>query len=374
MIGVAGMIVDQAYFENDVLPTAVGSSLPKFFPRESWGQLLFSVRDGQGKIVSGAGEEADPFLRARGRIPFIFSDWELAIGLQGDTSEQWARSNFLLNVSLSALLAALLICGMILAFRLASREIKLSSMKSEFVSNVSHELRTPIASVRVFGELMRHGRIKDPGKVRQYGEYIDNQCRHLTGLIDNILDFSKIESGAKTYNFEPTDIQQVISRAVQQLRVSLEQKDFELGLEVDSSALPASMDLDPNAITRVLVNLVDNAVKHSKSPAKIAVGLDGEDGVVRIWVRDEGAGIPKEEQRRIFDRFHRVSTGLIHDVKGSGLGLSIVNHIVRAHGGTITVESEAQKGSTFTILLPVRSAAAAKSEHVLESSKGLERG
>jgi len=267
-----------------------------------------------------------------------------------------------------------LIGGMILAFRLASREIKLSSMKSEFVSNVSHELRTPLASVRLFGELMRFGRVKDEDKVRQYGEYIDNQCRHLTGLIDNILDFSKIESGAKTYSFVPSDIHQVISTAVQPLRVSLKHKGFELDFEVDSSALPATMDLDPNAITRALANLVDNAAKHSKPPSRIAIGLEGADNVVRLWVRDEGAGIPKEEHRRIFDRFHRVSTGLIHDVKGSGLGLSIVNHIVRAHGGTIAVESEMQKGSTFTILLPARSAAAAESRPVLESEEGLERG
>ena len=333
MIGVAGMIVDQAYFENDVLPTAVGSSLPKFFPQESWGQLLFSIRNGQGELVSGAGEEAEPFLRARGAIPFIFSDWELAIGLVGDTPEQWARSNFLLNVSLSALLATVLIGGMILAFRLASREIKLSSMKSEFVSNVSHELRTPLASVRVFGEFMRLGRVKDEDKIREYGEYIDNQCRHLTGLIDNILDFSKIESGAKTYKLVPSDIHQVISTAVRPLRVSLEHKGFELGFEVEPSTLPATMDLDPNAITRALANLVDNAAKHSKPPSKIAVGLEAADNVVRLWVRDEGAGIPKEEHMRIFDRFHRVSTGLIHNVKGSGLGLSIVDHIVRAHGG-----------------------------------------
>ena len=134
------------------------------------------------------------------------------------------------------------------------------------------------------------------------------------------------------------------------------------------------MDLDPGAITRALANLVDNAAKHSKPPSKIAVGLQGADNVVRLWVRDEGAGIPKEEHRRIFDRFHRVSTGLIHDVKGSGLGLSIVNHIVRAHGGTIAVESEMQEGSTFTILLPARSAAAAESRPVLESEEGLERG
>jgi signal transduction histidine kinase len=354
VLGVAGMIVDQRFFTEDVLATAVGASLPKFFKRDTWGSLLFSIRDGDGKLISGAGDEMEPYLRARGRIPFIFSDWELAIGLAGDTSEQWARSNFLLNVSLSAVLAGLLIGGLALAFRLASREMKLSSMKSEFVSNVSHELRTPLASVRVFGEFLRLGRVDNEEKVREYGKYIETQCRHLTGLIDNILDFSKIESGVKTYSFVSADIHDLVSSSVDAFRMSLEHKGFTVTFEEDRSGLPELMEIDTNAITRALANLVDNAAKHSKPPATITIGLEGGDGEVKIWVRDEGIGIPKEEHRRIFDRFHRVGTGLVHDVKGSGLGLSIVDHVVRAHGGSVAVASEVKRGSTFTIKLPVQ--------------------
>jgi len=351
IVGVAGMIVDTDYFKESVLPWAIKKSLPEFFDHGQKKNLIITVRDSKGQVVLG--DEREDRAEVFYRMPLIFTDWKLALASRFDTPEQLAKSNFVLNISMSVLLALVLLSGIVLALRTASREVKLSQMKSDFVSNVSHELRTPLASIRVFGEFLRLGRVKDEQKCTEYGEYIETESRRLTQLINNILDFSKIESGAKTYRLEPVDVGEVLADTLRTLQVSLRHQGFELSFSAPASPLP-TLALDADAIGQAVSNLVDNAVKYSNGARKIAVELAVAQDEVTIAVADHGIGISRDEQRKIFDRFHRVSTGLVHDVKGSGLGLSIVNHIVKAHGGRVTVESDPGKGSTFRIHLPLR--------------------
>jgi signal transduction histidine kinase len=265
-----------------------------------------------------------------------------------------ARRNFLLNIGLSAVLATVLLGGLLLALRTASREMRLSQMKNEFVSNVSHELRTPLASIRVFAELLRLGRFDGVEKAHEYGAYIDTESRRLTQLINNILDFSSIDSGRKTYQFVRCDAREVVCETLKTFEIRLRQDGFNVIIEGADTPLPPAR-LDAGAIAQSLSNLLDNAVKYSNGNKDITVSLRRDGGFVVIAVRDQGIGIPRDEQRKIFDRFHRVSTGLVHDVKGSGLGLSIVRHIVEAHRGKVTVESRPGEGSTFSIHLPIES-------------------
>ena len=218
---------------------------------------------------------------------------------------------------------------------------------------MSHELRTPLASIRVFGEFLKLGRVKDEAKMREYGEYIESESRRLTQIINNILDFSRIESGQKSYQFLPTDIGETVADTLKMFEVRLRQSGFVIDLEILNSPLP-SVEIDADAITQALVNLLDNAVKYSGDSKLINVRLARENRFVSISVADGGVGIPDEDRERIFERFHRVSTGLVHDVKGSGLGLAIVKHIVEAHGGKVAVQSEPGRGSTFTVLLPAK--------------------
>jgi signal transduction histidine kinase len=266
-----------------------------------------------------------------------------------------ARRNFVLNLALSMALAAALLGGIALALRTASREMKLSQMKSDFVSNVSHELRTPLASIRVFGEFLRLGRVENPDKAREYGEYIETESRRLTQLINNILDFASIESGRKSYRFERACVEEVVAETLKTFDVRLRQNGFRIAYEGPAEPLPPVL-LDPGAIAQSLSNLLDNAVKYSDGGREIQVRVRREGSWIAIAVQDHGIGIPRDDQTKIFDRFHRVSTGLVHDVKGSGLGLSIVRHIVEAHRGRVTVESQVGKGSTFSILLPIDAA------------------
>lgn len=352
LLGIAGMIVDTEYFETEVLSKAINKSLPKFFDERAMENLVVSVRDGMDRTVWGAGFEEEGGHRLDGAIPFIFSNWRISLGTRFTTPEQIAQSNFMLNITLSSLVAVTLLAGIVMALRTADREVKLSRMKSDFVSNVSHELRTPLASIRVFGEFLRLGRVEDRAKTREYGEFIETESRRLTQLIDNILDFSKIESGAKTYDFETVAIDDVVAGTVHHLQLSLRHKGFNLEYEPSPGPVP-EVRVDPNAVAQALANLVDNAVKYSNGAKKVKVSLERKDSAVVIAVADKGIGISRAEQKKIFERFHRVGTSLIHDVKGSGLGLSIVNHIIQAHGGRVTVESALGRGSIFSIHIPV---------------------
>ncbi len=352
LVGLAGMIVDQKYFEEIVLPKAIESSLPKFEDKEK-GELLVVVRDGQKRQILPHNIKANPKKdRVSRSFAFVFTDWY--ISLQGDfaSPEKWARANFAYNMTLSAVLAAVLLGGIAITIRTALREMKLSAMKNEFVSNVSHELRTPLSSIRVFGEFMRRGRVEDQEKVREYGSYIETESRRLTQLINNILDFSRIESGRKVYMFEEADLEEILAGTLATFTVRLRDKGFDVSYQGPDEPLP-EIEVDPNAIDRAVANLLDNAVKYSDGDRAIKVTLDRDNGEAIISVTDHGIGIPRDQQEKIFERFHRVSTGLVHDVKGSGLGLSLVRHIAEAHGGRVTVESEVGTGSTFTIHLPL---------------------
>ncbi|PYS95640.1 MAG: hypothetical protein DMF50_08005 [Acidobacteria bacterium] len=363
IVGVAGIILDEDYFRTRLLPSVIARALPRFFPDAARDELVVTVRDARGGVIMmtppGAEEGAAAVTR---RFPFVFEDWTVSLHSPRSTPERWARANFAFNMTLSGLLAIVLMGGILLSLRSASRAVKLSQMKSDFVSNVSHELRTPLASIRVFAELLRLGRVPSPEKVREYGEYIEAEGRRLTRLIDNILDFARIESGRKSYTFVHGDLQEVVAATLRTFEVHLRPSGFSVRFDLPADPLP-SIVLDPDAIGQALHNLLDNAVKYSGPVKEIAVRLAREDGDLVLAVQDHGIGIPREEQGRIFERFHRVSTGLVHEVQGSGLGLSIVEHIVQVHGGRITVASEPGRGSTFVIRLPLPPRGGAAAPH-----------
>ena len=352
VVGVTGMILDEDFFRKELLPAVVKKALPKFFPGASPDHVAVTVRNPKGAVVFALGDPGGKGEVVSKGIPFVFADWTLTLNSAGRMPEKLAASSFAFNLTLAALLALALIGGIGFTLRAASRAMRLSEMKSDFVSNVSHELRTPLASIRVFGELLRLGRVQSPGKVQEYGEFIEAESRRLSGLINNILDFARIESGRKSYTFASADVGEVVAAALKSFEVRLAPSGFRIEFQGPPEPLPPA-EIDSDAVGQALHNLLDNAVKYSGDSREIAVRLGREDDSVAIAIRDRGIGIAPGEQRKIFERFHRVSTGLVHDVKGSGLGLSIVQHIVQAHRGRITVESAPGNGSTFTVYLPL---------------------
>ncbi len=252
--------------------------------------------------------------------------------------------------------AATALIGFVAVRRAFLRQLALSEMKSNFVASVSHELRAPIASVRLMAEGLERGTVREPEKQRGYYRFIVQECRRLSSLIENVLDFSRIEQGRKQYQREPADMEELVRHTVDLMTPSAREHRVTLETEIDpafAAGLPQP-EIDGKAIQQALVNLIDNAIKHSPPNAGVRVGLlDGDAaGLLRLFVEDQGAGIPAEEHERIFERFYRCGSELRRNTRGAGIGLSIVKHIVEAHDGKILVHSTPGQGSRFTIELP----------------------
>jgi signal transduction histidine kinase len=235
------------------------------------------------------------------------------------------------------------------ALRSFQRQQRLAQLKSDFVSSVSHELRAPIASVRLMAEGLERGTVTETPKQQEYFRFIVQECRRLGSMIENVLDFSRIEQGRKEYAFEPTDLPKLVEQTVKLMEPYAAERQVKLVTAVRTDV--AEAQVDGRAIQQALVNLMDNAIKHSPHGADVQVVLDGTDPF-RISVEDHGEGIPAEERQKIFERFYRCGSELRRETQGVGIGLSIVKHIVDAHGGTIHVASEPGKGSNFSIVLP----------------------
>ena len=334
--GVAGVVLDQRAAQQKVLPALAIKTIGRRFSRIGDAEVRFG--------------DPDPSQFATESLRFVFTDWRVGLRDKVGRPEDIAAVDFRINALWSLGVAIVLFGAIALAGRAAAREMRLSQMKSDFVSNVSHELRTPLSSIRVFGEYMRLGRVTAADKIREYGEYIETESRRLTQLINNILDFSKIESAEKKYHFAGADLGCVVADTVAAFEMPLREHGLTIALHPAPAPLPVHVDRD--AIGQAIVNLLDNAVKYSNGSKEIAVTLSASDGEARVAIEDHGIGIAAREQKKIFGKFYRVGSGLVHDVKGSGLGLAIVRHVVEAHAGRVEVVSEPGRGSTFTIILP----------------------
>ena len=283
-----------------------------------------------------------------------FPGLSLGIKFQGTSVQQlgqtWMRRNFIIL----GILSALIIIGLVLTKHVVSKEVALAKLKSDFVSNVSHELRTPLALIRLYAETLELGRITTKEKKQQYYRIVRKESERLTALINNILDFSRIEAGRKEYEFRDTDIGELVRNTLDSYRYQIEQQGFEFEEKIATDLPPVRVDRE--AIARALVNLVNNALKYSSEDKFLGVTLYRENGQVKLEVADHGIGIARRDQSKIFEKFYRAGDPLVHNTKGSGLGLSLVRHISEAHGGDIVVESIPGKGSKFVMSLPLSSA------------------
>ena len=233
------------------------------------------------------------------------------------------------------------------AIRTVRQELEVARLKSEFVSTVSHEFRSPLSAISHLAELLDMGRVKDEDRKREYYRLILGESGRLRRLVENLLNFARIEDGRQQFQFEPTDVGRWLRPAVDEFQASLA-AGKQVVLEIASDLPPVRADAE--AMTTVLVNLLDNAVKYSPDSARVWVEASLVAGAVEMRVRDEGAGIAEEDQTHIFERFYRARD--TRTVAGTGLGLALVQRIVAAHGGTVDVESRAGKGSTFRVRLP----------------------
>lgn len=243
--------------------------------------------------------------------------------------------------------------GIINAWKGYRRQLQLVEMTSNFVSSVSHELRAPLASMRLMAESLDRGKVENEKKRKDYFRLIVQECRRLSGLVENVLDFSRIRQGRKRYEFEPIDGPALIRETVRMMEPVANERNLTISFQTD-----ADLDIQPEwdglAVQQAVINLMDNAIKHSPAGSVIKVGLEmTNEQKIQITIEDRGPGIRKEEQEHIFDSFYRLGSELRRETKGIGIGLSIVKHVAEAHGGRVFLESTVGQGSRFIMELPL---------------------
>ena len=278
--------------------------------------------------------------------------WTVLIAAQpaGTGLDEFTRRRRTLLAGVSLLLV-LVITGSYFALRAVSRELAVARLQTDFVAAVSHEFRTPLTSLQQFTALLNDEDEPPPAKRRAFYQAQARGVDRLRRLVESLLDFGRMEAGARVYQLAPIDPVALVRAVVADFEREASAGGFTIQCAATERAVAVRADAE--ALARALWNLLENAVKYSGDHRCIFVSVDVQDGAVLIAVRDEGLGIPRAEQRAIFDKFVRGEASRAHGIKGAGIGLSMVRHIVRAHGGSVRVISAPGAGATFTMALPV---------------------
>ena len=245
--------------------------------------------------------------------------------------------------------AAMAVTG-VLVGRSLRRQWRLARLKTDLVAAVSHELKTPLASMRLLVDSLLEDEKLDPKKTRDYLDLISGENQRLSRLIENFLTFSRIERNRQRFEFGETRPEDVVRTAVHAMRERLQPPACNLDVDIAPDLAPLLADQD--ALVTALLNLLDNACKYTPAGRRISVRVYQEAGRIVFAVKDNGIGIAARDRKRIFRRFYQVNRSLAREAGGCGLGLSIVESIIRAHGGSVSVESEPGAGSTFRLALP----------------------
>jgi signal transduction histidine kinase len=310
--------------------------------------VLFVAVDGEGRTLAGRKQgaaRAAVRTAAESQLP-----WTLYVtGTQSALDAgMLTRQRFLLLGLLVMVL--FLMAGTYFIARAIRREMEVSRMQSDFVSAVSHEFRSPLTSIRQLSEILALGRVPSEERRQVYYETLVRETSRLQRLVESLLNFGRMEAGARQYRFEELEAATLVERVVAEFAPQIAPAGRQI--EVHGAGSRCALDGDPEAISVALRNLVDNALKYSPNCPTVWVEWETENEYVAIRVRDRGAGIAASERKAIFRKFVRGTASVAGNVKGSGVGLAMVRHIVAAHGGVIKVASEPGQGSTFTMLLP----------------------
>ncbi|HXJ59840.1 MAG TPA: ATP-binding protein [Candidatus Dormibacteraeota bacterium] len=239
--------------------------------------------------------------------------------------------------------------GAILVFHDLTRIKQLERTRQEFVANVSHELRTPLSLIKGFVETLLEGAKSDSERCTRFLQTIEKHTDRLTYLIEDLLTISRLESGQVVMNLHSVDLQEEAFRVLEDLRARAVEKQVAL-----ENGVPAGLaaQADADRLQQVLTNLVENAIKYGRNGGHVQIGgRKTENGMVEMWVADDGPGIAPEDRERVFERFYRVDRARSRETGGTGLGLSIVKHIVQAHGGEVWLKSEVGRGTAFHFTL-----------------------
>ncbi|MGQ0735821.1 MAG: sensor histidine kinase [Acidobacteriota bacterium] len=316
----------------------------------------------EGALVAPDGHEV--FRSTQGERAAARQDTLMAAGTLQDAEvlwrlEVWPRDPATLYADVNrrqwsylamlVMVVALLLFGTYLTARTVRKELEFARLKGDFVSTVSHEFRSPLTGIRQLGELLMRGRVPTDERRQQYYELITRESDRLTRLVDNLLDFGRLEEGRRQFQFEPFDPRPWLRTLVADFGLELPPGHGPVVAEIPDT-LPLIV-ADREALSSAVYNLLDNAVKYSPADSPIRVAAEGRNGHLVIRVCDQGVGIADADRTHVFEKFHRGSGEIARRVKGAGLGLSLVHHIVTAHGGQVDFDSRPDQGTTFSIEL-----------------------
>ncbi|MCJ7681800.1 MAG: ATP-binding protein [Candidatus Aminicenantes bacterium] len=325
-----------------------------------WWPRIFSTRGKDLKAVLYAADGSPVF----GSLPLVTPPFVVTLDLRIDDKpwllQIWpgrpeaiyadTRQRRTLSLTMLGFVTVLLAFGGYLTVRIVKRELEISRLRADFVSTVSHEFRSPLTGIQQLGGMLLDGRVTDPEKQRGYFKMIVQESDRLSRLVENILNFSRMEEGRREYLFEPLDPSPWLRTLVSDFMSETAAHGAVVEADIQDGLPPISADKE--ALGYAVRNLLDNAVKYSPGSKTVWLDASACGDTVKISVRDKGVGISEKDRKRIFDRFYRAEGEISKRIKGAGLGLSLVKHVVTAHGGTIECQSRIGEGSIFTIQIP----------------------
>ena len=321
----------------------------------------FTVPDATIAVVPPGASRSEPSPVLAAGAGSYLPNWQLALSLNGpDPFAVAAGRQVTVYLWTGILVQGLIAILAALVARYVSAQIRLARLKNDLVATVSHELKTPLASIRALVDTLLEGRYRDQHQREEYLRLVTKENQRLSHLIDNFLAFSRMERHKRTFALDEVKVDTIVTDALDAMRERFDVAGCHLEVNIAPDLPPVTGDAD--ALATVLVNLLDNAYKYSGSEKHVLVRASANNGTVCLQVEDNGIGLSRRAVKKVFDRFYQVDHTLARSAGGCGLGLSIVQFIVSAHGGSVDVASQPGKGSTFTVRLPVAKGATATPE------------
>ena len=328
--------IRREYVQSTILPRVASAS---------------ALGDNLRADFASASEVSEPVLAVSEPVEDLSGARLRIVDAAGRSLEQLSLRERWTYGGLLGIVVVVLLSGVVITIRAWTREAELSKLRTDFVSNVSHELKTPLALIRMFGETLESGIVADPSKQHEFYGIIRRESERLTHLINNVLDTARIEAGTKEFNLHPGNIVPIVREAVDAYSALFTRLDFEVRATLPETSVTVQFDRD--AIAQALVNLFQNAIRYSDQSRRVDVAVSADSREAVVSVKDCGIGIPASELPKIFDKFYRSRSARGDASSGSGLGLSIVRHVMQAHGGRVDVHSVVGLGTEFAHVFPL---------------------
>jgi signal transduction histidine kinase len=332
----AGVVIDSSQ-----TGTLIREAFPKFPGNMA---MTAEIRDGRGAEVWRLNDSPLPTDAVVQPLSAV-DGWTLRLSQTGPSSRSWWV------YGLVVLPIALLALGLVLTSRVVRREVALARRQAEFTAAVTHEFKSPITSLRLLMERIASGRVVGGPALAEYHDAITRETNRLDGLVNRLLDAQQIQAGRRSHAPAIEEIAPMIAASVHRFRTQAAEKNIDLQTDVPES--PIELPLDRHSVSDALDNLIDNAIKYSASGTAVTVTASATDGQVAIAVRDQGAGIHRHDLAHVFEPYYRGRLGDRENVRGTGLGLALVQAAAVAHGGSVDVVSTPGEGSTFTLRFPL---------------------